>query len=62
MLFQPVLWHNQGNHLSTKSGIKTGFVLCICIHENQQRHQLLFNLLVMYGDSYMFQHYVAILS
>jgi hypothetical protein len=31
------------------------------MRENQQIHQLLFNLLVMYGSSYMFRHYVAIL-
>jgi hypothetical protein len=29
--------------------------------ENQQMHQLLFNVLVMYGGSYMFRHYIAIL-
>jgi hypothetical protein len=34
---------------------------CIYIRENQQMHQLLFNLLVMYGGSYMFLHYIAIL-
>jgi hypothetical protein len=43
---------------------------CVCflnrafryyMRENQQMHQLLFNLLVMYGGSYMFRHYIAIL-
>jgi hypothetical protein len=32
------------------------------MRENQQMHQLLFNLLVMYGGSYMFRHYIAILK
>jgi hypothetical protein len=31
------------------------------MRENQQMHQLLFNLLVMYGGSYIFRHYIAIL-
>jgi hypothetical protein len=31
------------------------------MRENQQMHQLVFNLLVMYGGSYMFRHYIAIL-
>jgi hypothetical protein len=31
------------------------------IRENEQVHQLLFNLLVMHGGSYMFRYYIAIL-
>jgi hypothetical protein len=31
------------------------------MRENQQMHQYLFNSLVMYGGSYMFWHYIAIL-
>jgi hypothetical protein len=31
------------------------------MRENQQMHQLLLNLLVMYGGSYMFRHDIAIL-
>jgi hypothetical protein len=31
------------------------------MRENQQMHQLLFNLLVMYGGFYMFRHCIAIL-
>jgi hypothetical protein len=31
------------------------------MRENQQMLQLFYNLLVMYGSSYMFQHYIAIL-
>jgi hypothetical protein len=31
------------------------------MRENQQMHKLSFNLLVMYGGSYMFRHYIAIL-
>jgi hypothetical protein len=31
------------------------------MRENQQMHKLLFNLLVMYGGSYMFRHCIAIL-
>jgi hypothetical protein len=34
---------------------------CQYIRENQQMHQLLFNLLVIYSGSYMFRHYIAIL-
>jgi hypothetical protein len=33
----------------------------IYMRENQQMRQLLFNLLAMYGGSYMFRHYIAIL-
>jgi hypothetical protein len=33
----------------------------VYIPENQPIHQLLFNLLVMYGGFYMFRHYTAIL-
>jgi hypothetical protein len=35
----------------------------IYMRENQQMHQLLllFNLLVMYGGSYTFRHYIAII-
>jgi hypothetical protein len=31
------------------------------VRENQQTDQLLFNLLLMYGGSYMFRNYIAIL-
>jgi hypothetical protein len=31
------------------------------MRENQQMHQLLFNLLFMYGGCYMFRHYTAFL-
>jgi hypothetical protein len=31
------------------------------VRENQQIHQLLLNLLVTYGLSYMFRHFIAIL-
>jgi hypothetical protein len=31
------------------------------VRENQQIHQLFIQLLIMYGNCYMFRHYIAIL-
>jgi hypothetical protein len=42
-----------------KDDDETDYVMYM--RKNQQMHELLFNLLVIYGGSYMFRHYIAIL-
>jgi hypothetical protein len=58
------MWKILVRHWSNKLRTQIFFLepcISLIIRQNQQMHQLLFNVLVMYGGSYMFRYYIAIL-